>query len=77
MTEPKPTYTVQATDDNDLPTELTEAQLAEIASAWPWNVKDALSLFVARAMTEAGITNRATRRQVLTRMAVLTGEIDA
>lgn len=74
MSEPKPTYTV-ATDDDDLPPELTEAQLAEIAQAWPWNVKDALSLFVGRAMREAGITDRLQRQHVFTRLAVLTGEI--
>ena len=65
-----------ATTDDDLPPELTEAQLAEIARTWPWNVKDALSLFVSRAMTEAGIASRTQRQHVLRRMGMLTGEID-
>lgn len=73
MTEPTPTYTVQA--DDDLPPELDFDQLAEIARAWPWNVRDALARFVARAMTNAGIDDRAKRLTVLERLARMMGDI--
>lgn len=62
--------------DDDLPPELDFDQLAEIARAWPWNVRDALGRFVATAMTDAGITNRAQRIAVIERLAVLCGDID-
>ncbi len=78
MSEPTPTYTVQpADDDDDLPPELDFDQLAEIARAWPWNVRDVLGRFVAHAMTEAGITDRRQRIAVIERLAVLCGDIEA
>lgn len=63
-------------DDDDLPPELDYDQLAEIARAWPWNVRDALGRFVAHAMTDAGITDRRQRIAVIERLAVLCGDIN-
>lgn len=62
-------------DDDDLPPELDYDQLAEIARAWPWNVRDALARTVAHAEAAAGV-DRAARRKVQHRLAVLFGEID-
>lgn len=61
---------------DDLPPELDYDQLAEIARAWPWNVRDALARFVAHAMTDAGITDRRQRIAVIERLAVLCGDIN-
>lgn len=63
------------TDDEALEPELDFDQLAEIARAWPWNVRDALARTVAHAEDAAGI-DRAARRKVQHRLAVLFGEID-
>lgn len=65
-----------AADDDDLPPELDFDALAEIARAWPWNVRDALFRFVATAMTDAGIDDRAKRIKVIERLAVLCGDIE-
>lgn len=60
-------------DGDDAPTELDFDQLAAIARAWPWNVRDALARFVARAMTNAGIDDK--RLAVQERLARMMGDI--
>ena len=61
--------------DDDLPPELDFDQLAEIAGAWPWNVRDVLARFVATAMQQAGIDDRAKRLAVQERIARMMGDI--
>lgn len=51
-------------DDDDLPPELDFDDLAAIARAWPWNVKDALGRFVSHAMQQAGIDDKRKRLAV-------------
>ena len=72
MEPTRPTYTT-ATDDA-LEPELDFEQLAKIAGAWPWNVKDALGRYVATALNDAGIP-RTQRLAVIERLAVLGGEL--
>ena len=60
---------------DDLPPELDFDQLAEIARAWPWNVRDALARFVATAMNEAGIDDRRKRYAVEERLGRMMGDI--
>ena len=64
-----------AADDDDLPPELDFDQLAEIARAWPWNVRDVLARFVATAMREAGIDDRRKRYAVEERLGRMMGDI--
>lgn len=64
-----------AADDDDLPPELDFDQLAEIARAWPWNVRDVLARFVATAMNEAGIDDRRKRYAVEERLGRMMGDI--
>ena len=61
--------------DDDLPPELDFDQLAEIASAWPWDVRDVLARFVSQAMQQAGIDDRAKRLAVQERLARMMGDI--
>ena len=68
-------YIVMPADDDDLPPELDFEQLAEIARAWPWNVRDALARFVATAMKEAGIDDRRKRYAVEERLGRMMGDI--
>lgn len=60
----------------DLPAELDVYQLAEIARAWPWPVRDGLARYVARAMSHAGIEDYSQRQAVQASLAWLFGELD-
>ena len=68
-------YIVMPDGDDALETELDFDQLAEIARAWPWNVRDALARFVATAMKEAGIDDRRKRYAVEERLGRMMGDI--
>lgn len=66
-------YIVMPDGDDALETELDFEQLAEIARAWPWNVRDALACFVSHAMQQAGIDDRRKRLAVQEHLARLMG----
>lgn len=60
--------------DNSQPSELDFDDLAEVARAWPWAIRDALARYVARAMTQAGIDDLRQRLAVQREIMALFGE---
>lgn len=62
------------TNTPTLETELDFDQLAEIARAWPWAIRDALRRYVGLAMTNAGVSDKTQRLAVQDQLAWLFGE---
>ena len=58
----------------DLPAELDFAALAEIARAWPWEVRDALGRWLGHACDVAGITDKRKRLALQYELCDLFGE---
>lgn len=67
-------WTETATDDSDLPPELTHHELSLILRAWPWSMKDALGRWLGGACARAGITDRTQRHALQAELLALCGD---